>query len=160
MSAAFFQEASDRYHHPYWLARAEAAWAAGGDRSSQVDGDPDRLLPPTVPEAEVRAAFDAIRERDRLGAKRGSTLRMFERPNVDGHRIVLRDHLASDTYPGGMRFVRDVDLLRMVETAQEYDDVPAGWSAYNGIASPVTLPDYLTALATAFAAGFLEHRAE
>ena len=59
-----------------------------------------------------------------------------------------------------MRFVRDADLLRIVEIAQKYDDVPEGWSAYNGVASPVTLPDYLTALATAFAAGFLEHRAD
>ena len=36
-------------------------------------------------------------------------------------------------------------------------EVPDGWAAYNAKAPPVPLPDYLAALATAFAAGLLEH---
>jgi hypothetical protein len=57
-----------------------------------------------------------------------------------------------------MRWVRGVDLGRLVEIAPRHPDVPAGWSAYNAAAPPVTLPDYLTALSTAFAAGLLAHR--
>ena len=114
----------------------------------------------TVPEDDVRAAFDVIRAREHLDAVTGPTLRTFERPAIDGHRIVLQDHLASDAYPQGMRFVHTVDLRRLVEQAPRHQDVPDAWSAYNGVATPVTLPDFVTALATAFAAGFLGHQSD
>jgi hypothetical protein len=50
-----------------------------------------------------------------------------------------------------------VDLIRLVDIAPHHRHVPDGWIAYNAGAPAVTLPDYLTALATAFAAGLLEH---
>jgi hypothetical protein len=87
----------------------------------------------------------------------GRSLRAVERPGIEGHRVVMRPHLASDRLPAGLRYVRDVDLSALVEVAPAHELVPDGWAAYNGIAPPVTLPDYLTALATAFAAGLLEH---
>jgi hypothetical protein len=71
--------------------------------------------------------------------------------------VKLQNHLATEAYPRGVRFVRGVDLEKLVEIAPRHGDVPDGWAAYNGVAPPVTLPDYLTALATAFAAGVLEH---
>ena len=158
VSAAFFEDAAERYDHPYWRSRAAAARAGGGEASAEANPDPDRILPPTIPEDDLRAAFEVIRGRDFLEAVPGPTLRTFERPGIEGHRIVLEDHLGSDAYPTGMRYVRSVDLRRLIEIAPAYQDVPEGWSAYNGIASPVTLPDYLVALSTAFAAGFLAHR--
>ena len=45
----------------------------------------------------------------------------------------------------------------MSRLALEHDQVPDLWSAYNGVETPVPLPDFLIALATAFAAGLLEH---
>ena len=39
-----------------------------------------------------------------------------------------------------------------------HGEVPDLWSAYNAAGAPVGLPDFLTALSIAFAAGFLEHR--
>ena len=71
---------------------------------------------------------------------------------------MLEQHLATDRYPKGLRYARSVDLRRLSELALEHDEVPDLWSAYNGVAPPVPLPDFLTALATAFAAGLLEHR--
>jgi hypothetical protein len=71
----------------------------------------------------------------------------------------MQQNLASDACPEGVRYVRGVDLLRLIEVAPSHADVPDGWGAYNGVAQPVTLPDYLTALATAFAAGLLAHDA-
>jgi hypothetical protein len=44
-----------------------------------------------------------------------------------------------------------------VDVAPRHAQVPDGWEAYNTGAAPVSLPDYLAALATAFAAGLLEH---
>ena len=156
ISASFFEDAANAYGDGYWTERAAAARAAGGHAPAVED--PDRVLPRPVPEGEVRAAFERIRARERLDAVTGRTLRRFPRAAVEGQRIVLEDHVASDAYPEGMRWVRGVDLRRLIEIAPRHDDVPDGWVAYNAAASPVTLPDYLTALSTAFAAGLLMHR--
>lgn len=155
LSADFFEVAASTYGTPYWEKRAVAARRAGGEDAG-APSDPDRLAP-AVPEAEVRRAFDAIRSRMALNARPGSTLRSIRQPGIDGHLIVLEEHLASRAYPEGMRYVRGVDLRPLVAVAPDHADVPEAWAAYNRVAPPVTLPDYLTALATAFAAGFLEH---
>jgi hypothetical protein len=110
-----------------------------------------------VPVGEARAALERIRARASLDAVRGSSVRTVERPTVVGHRVVLAEHLASDRAPRGLRYVRSVDLARVVEVAPGFAEVPDGWTAYNAGAPAVTLPDYLAALATAFAAGLLEH---
>lgn len=160
ISADFFAEAAEAYGTGYWRARAEAAHRVGATSphapGSDFDVDPDRLET-EIPEADVRRAFERIKELPRLEAVPGSTLRTLERPAIEGHRIKLQDHLATDACPGGIRFVRGVDLRALMETAPRHGEVPDGWAAYNGIAPPVTLPDYLTALATAFAVGVLEH---
>jgi hypothetical protein len=85
-------------------------------------------------------------------------VRTVERAAISHQRIVLEQHLATDRHPEGIRFVRSVDLRTMSELAPEHEQVPDLWSAYNGVEAPVPLPDFLTALATAFAAGMLEHR--
>lgn len=172
-SVPFFEAGAERYGTSYWVTRAEAARHAGEDRdgvgspapgeatgrtthSAGGAADPDRWIA-EVPEADVRRAFDEIRARERLSARPGASVRVFERPGIEGHRIVLQDHLGSDALPEGMRWVRGVDLTRLVRIAPEHAEVPDGWTAYNAVSAPVSLPDYLTALATAFAAGFLEH---
>ena len=156
-AAEFFEEAADAYGHAYWATRAEAARSAGGeggvdaDRLEALGGSP-------VSEQDVRVAFERIRDRESLGAVLGSTVRTVERAAISHQRIVLEHHLATDQHPEGIRFVRSVDLRTMSELAPEHDQVPDLWSAYNGVEAPVPLPDFLTALATAFAAGLLEHR--
>ena len=156
LAADFFEEAASVYGHPYWESRATASRAAAG-RPAKLAGLPDARVDTEVPAGAVRAAFDGIRARGRLDARRGTHVRTLERPTVVGHRIVRARHLASDQVPLGLRYVRNVDLVRLVDVAPRHGDVPDGWTAYNSGAAPVTLPDYLTALATAFAAGLLEH---
>jgi hypothetical protein len=155
-SVDFFEQAADHHGTEYWSERAAAASSVGAsDRDGPVEfGDP---LEPPVPEEEVRTAFERIRAREGLHAERGTTLRTLSRPGIEGDRLALREHLASDRVPGGLRFVRGVDLTTLVEVVPRHTDVPGGWAAYNGLAPPVTLPDYLTALATAFAAELLQH---
>lgn len=159
----FYEEAARVYGHAYWRRRAAATGAAvAREHAEGVPGldpaDPDELGPATVPEADVRRAFEGIRARPRLAAARGPSLRTFRAPAIDGHRIVLQDQLASDPCPKGLRYARGVDLRRLVEEALRHDDVPELWSAYNRAGTPVSLPDFLTALSLAFAVGFLEHR--
>ncbi|HET9949580.1 MAG TPA: tryptophan 7-halogenase [Longimicrobiales bacterium] len=156
-SAPYFAEAAAAYGHPYWIARAEAAARHGEHGGRAAHADPDALEPWGVPEARVREAFDVLRARERLDAVRGSTLRTVERGAVSGDRVVLATHLASDACPEGLRFVRSVDVRPLVELAVRHDDVAELWAAYNAAAAPVPLPDFVTALATAFAAGLLEH---
>ena len=93
----------------------------------------------------------------RLGARAAPDLRRLERPAIDGQRIVLESHVASPRCPDGVRWVRGVDLRRIVELAPTYDDVPELWTRYNAESAPVSLPDFLMGLSTAFAAGLLVH---
>jgi len=180
LSARYYREAAEAYDHPYWRARATGAGALGPEAvgpasivpasagsadpaaSSSLDAtrDPDGPHTPAVSERDVRAAFDAMRARDRLDAARGPSLRTVERAAIDGYRLVPMTHLASDRHPEGIRFVRSVDLLRVVDLAGQTDDVAELWAAYNGVAPPVSLPDFLVGLSTAFAAGFLVHRGD
>ena len=159
LSAAYFEEAAAAYDHPYWRSRAESARAAGGWREDAT-GDPDFIRQTEVPEAEVRAAFEGIRARQELSAVVSPDLRMFKGPAIEGHRIVLAQHLATEAYPEGMRFMNHVDLCALVELAPAHSDVSELWAAYNGISTPVSLPDFLTALATTFATGFVRHGTE
>ena len=161
-SAPFFQSAALSHGTPYWIKRASAAEEAaiinrdGSVPRTDTGHQPD-LLEWDLAETDVRAAFDKIRVRDRLDAVPGSTMRIFEGPGIAGHRIVMEQRLASEHWPTGIRYVRGVDLLQLIEAATSHDHVPDGWAAYNASGAAVTLPDYLTALSTAFAAGFLEH---
>lgn len=157
-SASFFEACVHAYGHEYWTSRASAAKAARAASGGTADWqDADVPHERGVPEAEARRALERIQQRATLDASPGSTLREVERPTVRGHRVVLATHLASDRVPDGLRYVRNVDLEHLVEVAPLHAHVPDGWAAYNGTAPPVSLPDYLAALATAFAAGLLEH---
>ena len=161
-SAPFFTSAANTYGSEYWTARSSAAHQAGGliecgGSPASIPSDPD-ALGSAVPEEEVRGAFEAIRAQETLNAVRGSTLRIFDGPGIAGHRIVMEQRLATGSWPAGMRYVRGVDLLQLVEATTSQESVPDGWTRYNEIGPAVTLPDYLTALSTAFATGILEHR--
>jgi flavin-dependent dehydrogenase len=159
LAGDFFESAARAYGHPYWETRARASRAAAG-RSPSPGTDPDGEVEPHVPVAAVRAAFERIRARPSLDARPGAHVRVLERAAVVGRRIVRERHLASSRVPFGLRYVRNVDLIRLVDMAPRHRDVPDGWNAYNAGAPAVALPDYLTALATAFAAGLLEHEDE
>lgn len=154
LSAAFFEEAAAAYDHAFWEERAEAAHRAGGDAAGN-----GALPEEVVTEERVRAAHEVIRVRERLDAVPGRTLRTVRGPGIEGDRIEVTERLASDLVPGGMRFARGVDLIDLVAVAPEHPQVPDVWAAYNARGRPASLPDFLAALATAFAAGFLEHRA-
>lgn len=154
-SASFFEVCADAYGHRYWVDRAEAARRAG--EGATVSSEPDGLGERTVSSDDARLALEGIRARASLDAVRSPSLRVVRRPAIVGQRIALADHLASDRLPDGLRWVRNVDVARLVEVAPGRSGVPEGWEAYNAEAPPVTLPDYLAALATAFAAGLLQH---
>jgi hypothetical protein len=119
--------------------------------------DADTLDPVAVPASAAREALERIRARPSLDAVKPPGVHTVDRPTIRGHRLALEPHLTSARVPRGLRWVRNVDLMRVVQVAPLHGDVPEGWAAYNAGAPAVALPDYLAALATAFAAGLLEH---
>ena len=157
-SAEFFEEAASVYGHPYWTTRAEAARAAAGAVSGPNDTDWIEDLEGTYINSDlVRAAHERIRSVELLDSRANPDLRVIKRPAIRSQRIVMKRHLMNDTYPKGIRYVRGVDLLRLVELAPQFDQVPDIWNGYNEEEAPVSLPDFLIGLSTAFAAGLLMH---
>jgi 2-polyprenyl-6-methoxyphenol hydroxylase-like FAD-dependent oxidoreductase len=168
-SADFFDEAARAHRHPYWTTRVAAARVAGGAQeaatgaanqaaSAAAHGDDiGSYIDSPVPQDAVEAAFEEIRRQETLRAVRASSTRTTDRPAIRGHRIVMATHYVTDVYPGGLRYAHNVDLDTVVRLAPEHTDVPSLWTAYNGESPPVPLPDFLTGLSTAFAAGLLKH---
>jgi flavin-dependent dehydrogenase len=159
LSAPFFREAALAYAHAFWERRAEAVASAEGE--TPVSDPAERLTTlgddGLLPGREaVEGAWESLRSRDRLEAAPGATLRVVRRPALDGNRIVLADHLANDAWPHGARWVQGVPLPDLVRIAPEHATVPDLFEACARSQPGLPLPAFLTALATAFAAGFLE----
>ncbi len=163
-SIPFFDDAVDAHGHPFWEVRAEAARRATGstvakEAPGQDPSDPvslDSEAEAFVGDPRVRRAFEEIRDRAELGVRAGTTLSTVDRPAVVGDRIALDPHLTSDALPGGTRFVRNIDLRRLVRLAPGFDQVPDLYEAYNRDGSTADLGEFLAALGLAVGAGFLE----
>ena len=84
---------------------------------------------------------------DKLRAAPQLTLRQVKavepRPAIEANLIVLRDEIAN------------VNARRLVETAVQHREVPDMYEAYCRDFAPVSLPDFLTALATLISEGVL-----
>ncbi|MDQ8165891.1 MAG: NAD(P)/FAD-dependent oxidoreductase [Gemmatimonadota bacterium] len=103
----------------------------------------------------VRAAFDAIRERECLQLASVPGVEREQRPAVAGNRVVLTEHLIVPGQSLPLRFVRNVDLVVLARLAPSCDDVPQLFDAYVRAAAPVALPDFISALAVLVAKGVL-----
>lgn len=153
-SIPFFEEAAASYGRPFWHVRAEAARRAGGGAENRGGGPAEAFLA----EPAVLAAFERLRGRSGLRLRPGRSLRRVPRLAVSGRRLREEPHLASDVLPDGARFLRGVDLVRLVELAPDAEDVPGLFAAYRRQVGPAALEDVLRALSLALAAGFLDWR--
>ena len=130
--------AAAAYDHPFWSDRDDVTRTEDADRTA------------------ITAAFDRLRQADRLHLRRARGGSVIERPAVSGREIVLEPRLITDRDRAGIRFVSDVDILPLVDLAPTMPTVPDLFAAYNKRAAPVGLPEFLTALSTALARGWLE----
>ena len=166
LSIPFFEEAAGEYGTPFWEQRAEAARrAAGVTRGSTFDGAPidpaDRVDPAQDADAllghrDVREAYEELRRRPDIDLAPGQSLERVDRPLIRENRIVLEAHLKSASVGEGVRFVRNVDLVRVVDAAEGKDQVPDVFEAYMRGGRTAALPDFLAALAVCVGKGFLE----
>ena len=157
-AAQFFTDAANRYHHPFWTGRAamdhmdEAGDAE--DTAPEIDIDALRQDP------AVMAAFDALRRGSGIRLRRGEHLRIEARPALTMRDVVMEDRVVLPDWPStgrGTRFLRDVDLVRLVELAPGHGQVPDLYEAYNRQCAPVSLPDFLGALSVLLAKGALRN---
>jgi flavin-dependent dehydrogenase len=136
-SALLSQEAAGAHIGAFWNGRADNA----------TDLAPDQLDVSTLrSDPRVLAAFDALKQRDSIRLCVGSTVRFVTRAMVRGHRVVLQDYLTGPGIAEAVRYCRNVDLVLITRIAGQYDQVPDLFDAYNRLAPPAPLPDFLGAL--------------
>ena len=129
-------------------------WRARSVDENGEDGEPDVSALRRDP--DVLAAFEQIRGRPSLTLRPSDSLRRMELPTVVGDRVRLEEHLVVPTFRDGVRYLRSVDLVKIVTLAPEFDQVPDLYAAYNRAASPAPLPDFLGALSVLVGKGILD----
>jgi hypothetical protein len=145
------RDAADSHPTAFWETRSAAsasdAQAAFEPDVSELRTDPD-----------VLRALDELRSRDAMQLQPAPNVQRVGRPTVRGNRVVVEDHLVVPAFPDGVRYVRNIDLLKLSELASVPSNatVPDLFDAYNRVASPAPLPDFLGALSLLVGKGFLE----
>ena len=147
-SRGYFGAAAATHAHPFWTDRAD-----GIELPTPLEPDVRMLRD----DERVQRAFAALKSQPRLLLRRGAAVRVEPRPIVRGREIVMEDRLFTTAWPGGLRFLRDVDIAALLALATAHDEVPALFEAYNRQFPPVALPDFLGALSVMIAFGIAEH---
>lgn len=147
-AATLARDAAGSHPTVYWETRAGES---SGDTSVL---EPDVTALRTDP--DVLRALEELRSRDAIQLQPTPLVQRVGRPTVRGNRVVVEDHLIVPAFPDGIRYVRNIDLLKLSELASSQANVPDLFEAYNRVASPAPLPDFLGALSLLVGKGFLE----
>lgn len=131
-SRRFLSEAAMRHPHAFW-----------DERSDDVMAESDR--------DSVRRAFDDLKAADRRRFRLAAGVSIEPRPMIRGNEIVLEPHLI----PDGVRYVSGIDLVTLARVVPSADQVPDLYEAYAKQSGSTSLHDFLQALATAVAKGWL-----
>jgi len=143
------REAAGAYAGGFWYDRADPE--GGTDHESAVEPDVSALRA----DGDVLAALARLKQRSSIALHPGRGLARVRKPVVRGNTIMLAEHLVSPAFPEGVRYVRSVDLVAIVDLARSCDQVPDLFDAYNRAAPPVPLPDFLGALSVLVGKGML-----
>ncbi len=134
-SRAFLAAAGREHDRPFWTTRSADSQNGPNDADA------------------VRRAFDRLKQSD-ICRMRAGAVRVEPRPMVDGNEIRLAPHLiAADFAP--IRYLHGVDMVTLLELAPQATQVPDLFVAYSQRTSRAPLHDFLLALSTAVARGWL-----
>jgi len=136
-SSRFLAAASGRHREPFWQERA----------AEESDWPDDN--------GAVRRAFEELKRRDEWKVSIGPTIVIEPRPIIRGNEIVLEPHLIAPGDPQGVRYLRSIDMLVLAELAPLSRSVPDLFDACRRRAGSMPLHDFLFAMATAVARGWL-----
>lgn len=136
-SRRFLAAAARRHDRPFWAERSADPQYADGD-----------------PAGEVRRAFDRLKRDPAFTAVVSPAVRIESRPLIEGHEIVMAPHVVAAN-AGAVRYLHGVDVVRLLELAPTVLQVPDLFDAYTRRAGTVPFHDFLLALSTAVARGWL-----
>ena len=133
------------------LSREAAGAYAGGfwqERWDTPEGDADAEPDITALRSDpaVLGALAELKQRESITLRSGTGVQRVPRPFIRGNSIVLEDQLVAPAFRDGIRYLRSVDLVTIIELAGAHDQVPDLFDAYNRAAPPAALPDFLGAL--------------
>ena len=135
-SRAFLASAARRHDRPFWAERSDEPRDANRDAG------------------EVRRAFDQLKRDPAFTFLIPPAIRIEPRPLVDGDEIVMAPHVVPANAPA-VRYLHGVDLVRLLELAPTVSQVPDLFELYTRRGGQVPLHDFLLALSTAVARGWL-----
>ena len=149
-SAEVFGVAGREHGHAFWTARA-----AMDDRYDEPDADGELDIERLKRDPEVLTAFDRLRRAPSIDLRPSPALAMIARPTIIGHEVDMEERLSTPSIPGGVRYLRGVDLKRVLAIAPDHAQVPELFEAYCRMGDPVILPDFLGALSVMISCGML-----
>ena len=145
-AAEFAAAAASQTNHPFWLARVTAVEAG------EMEPDVEKL----ARDPQVLAAFADLRSRPAVQLTPGR-VRIEPRPAIRGKEITMEDHLVNEPWPEGLRYLRGVDLVALVQLAPRHNNVGELFDAVRSSSTDIDLPNFLGALSVLLANGSLKH---
>jgi hypothetical protein len=133
----FLTEAAREHRQPFWAERNLDAASPGEDAE------------------QVRAAYERVRNDQPFKTRTADHVRIAPRPYVAGHEIMLGPHLVTSDDDDGVRYLYNIDIPVLLELAPAGHEVPHLFEAYVQRRGPTDLHDFLLALSTAVARGWL-----
>ena len=135
-SRAFLTAAARGHDRPFWSTRS--ADLAGTSGEAGV----------------IQHAFDGLKGSDVFHMSVAAKVRIEPRPLVDGNEIRLAPHVVTPD-SAATRYLHGIDMVALLELAPEVRQVPDLYEAYSRRAAPAPLHDFLMALSSAVARGWL-----
>ncbi len=135
-SRAFLAGAARGHDRPFWAERSADVGAHRDDGES------------------AKRALEWLRQVDELRLQVASEVAFEPRPVVVGNEIRLAPHVVIADSPA-VRYVGGVDVICLLELAPRASQVPELFEAYRTATGPAALHDFLMALSTAVARGWL-----
>ena len=109
---------------------------------------------------DVLNAFDAVKRAASIRLRAADPVRRRVHPAVEGREVVAETRLVIGDGPDAsvaVRYLRGVDLPRLVAMAGAHRQVPDLYDAYQRVGPPVALPDFLGALSVLLGKGVLRN---
>lgn len=135
-SRAFLTAAARGYDQPFWSTRAADAEERAGDSDA------------------IRRAFERLKTSAAFRMKTSEGIRVEPRPLVEGHEITLAPHIIGPD-SAVIRYLYGIDMVALLEMAPDASQVPDLFEAYARRHPRPSLHDFLLALSTAVARGWL-----
>lgn len=136
-SRRFLIDAAGKHPRPFWDERSDQAVSELTDAEA------------------IQVAFERLKSQELLKVSLGPAIKVAPRPMIRGNEVVLEAHLVSPRQPRGVRYVRGIDVVVLVELAPWSRAVPDLFESCVTRLGSMSLHDFLFALATAVARGWL-----